>query len=142
MSAQVGESRLVPQWSLGDRLRKIRRMMGISQAEFAAQLGQNQKTYAAWELDTSHPRNVVAMAKRVEAMTGVPAGWVLDTESRTVGYSDPSSPAPRALSLVKTSPARNRRVTPGNGSSPADSSYAASPGLHGSASRVHCAHTA
>ena len=66
MSAQVGERHVIPEWSLGDRLRKIRRTAGLSQVEFADQLGENQKTYAAWELDTSAPRNVVALAKRIE----------------------------------------------------------------------------
>jgi transcriptional regulator with XRE-family HTH domain len=67
----------IPEWTLGDRLRKARRQVHLSQAEFADRLGENQKTYAAWELDTSFPRNVLTVAKRVEAMTGIPAGWVL-----------------------------------------------------------------
>lgn len=81
MSAQVGESRVIPEWSLGDRLRKVRRVTGFSQAEFAERLGENQKTYAAWELDTSAPRNVVALAKKVEMISQVPAVWVLGMDA-------------------------------------------------------------
>lgn len=72
--------RVIPEWSLGDRLRKARRLSQLGQAEFADRLGQNQKTYAAWELDTSQPRNVVAVAKRIEALTGIPAGWILEVD--------------------------------------------------------------
>ncbi|WP_428835514.1 helix-turn-helix domain-containing protein [Pseudonocardia benzenivorans] len=72
---------LIPEWSLGDRFRKVRRITGLSQAEFAQRLGTNQKTYAAWELDTTAPRNPVAVAKRIEAFAGVPAGWMLGLNS-------------------------------------------------------------
>lgn len=77
MSAQAVESPVIPEWTLGDRLRKIRRVTGMSQAAFAEHLGENQKTYAAWELDTSAPRNVVAVAKKIELISGVPAPWIL-----------------------------------------------------------------
>lgn len=83
MSAEPHEAPVIPEWSTGDRLRKVRRLVDQSQAEFAAALGQNQKTYAAWELDTSVPRNLVAIAKRIEAMTGVPAAWVLGVQGTT-----------------------------------------------------------
>lgn len=89
---------VIPQWSLGDRLRKARRTMGLSQAEFAKRLGENVKTYAAWELDTSAPRNVVAVAKRVEIATGVSAAWVLGVEP----------PEPTPYREVITRPNRRR----------------------------------
>lgn len=74
-------TRVIPEWSLGDRLRKARRLSQLGQAEFAERLGQNQKTYAAWELDTSQPRDVVSLARRIEVLTGIPAGWLLAIES-------------------------------------------------------------
>ncbi len=39
----------VPDWTLADRLRKIRRHVGMSQAQFAALLGVRAPTYSAWE---------------------------------------------------------------------------------------------
>lgn len=69
--------RPVPAWTLGERLRKVRRSIGAGQAEFAEQLDENRKTYASWELDTSTPRNLVAVARRVELLTGYPASWLL-----------------------------------------------------------------
>lgn len=70
----------IPEWTLGDRLRKVRRLLGLSQSDMSAQLGENQKTYAAWELDTSMPRNPVTVARRIEGMSGVPAAWILGVD--------------------------------------------------------------
>lgn len=92
-SAAADPAPVIPEWSFGDRLRKVRRLDGASQADFAKRLGTNQKTYAAWELDATSPRNAVALAKRVEAMTGVPASWML-------GLNSPSSGARRGLRIV------------------------------------------
>ena len=119
---------VIPEWSLGDRLRKIRRMGGLSQSEFAAKLGQNQKTYASWELDLTAPRNAVAVAKRVEAMSGVPAAWVLGvdapppgapvaTERTTPQYRGASSARDGALRLVPPLGEDYRSVVAGYGSS-------------------------
>lgn len=121
MSTQVAaESSVIPEWSLGDRLRKIRRLSGHSQAEFAALLDENQKTYAAWELDTSVPRNVVTISKRVEVATGVPAAWLLGlqvTGPTTARYPAPSPRPHRTLSLVPTPPTTYPDVSTSNRSS-------------------------
>lgn len=75
---------MIPEWTFGDRLRKVRRVvLRLNQAEFAAELGTNQKTYAAWELDMTSPRNMVALAKRIEALAGVPASWMLGLDDGT-----------------------------------------------------------
>lgn len=79
-SAAAAPAHVIPEWSLGDRLRKVRRLLGLSQIEFAEQLGTNTKTYAAWELDSTAPRNSVTIAKRVEVLSGVPATWILGFE--------------------------------------------------------------
>ncbi len=93
----------VPEWTLGERLRKIRRQIGAGQAEFAAQLGENPKTYAAWELDTSRPRNPDAVARRIEMLTGYPASWVLGTDGR-VGDGE-AAPSPAVAELLGVSTA-------------------------------------
>lgn len=78
-----GRGALVPEWTLGDRLRKVRRMCGLGQAEFAVELGTNQKTYASWEADKSAPRHaqLIEIAKKIESDTGISASWVLGVES-------------------------------------------------------------
>ena len=79
----VQQEHVVPEWTLGDRLRKVRRMGGLSQTEFAVELGTNQKTYASWEADNSAPRHqqLIAIAKRIELISGISASWVLGVES-------------------------------------------------------------
>lgn len=80
------------EWSLGDRLRKIRRGAGVSQEEFAATLSVNKKSLAAW---TNAPRNVVAIAKRIELAYGVPATWTLGLETKP----GPGPDGPRPVKL-------------------------------------------
>ena len=72
MTTEPMPSRMWLDWTLGDRLRKARRAVGVSQERFAATLGVNKKSLAAWELDTNEPRNLVALAKRIELAYGIP----------------------------------------------------------------------
>ena len=69
-----------PAWTTGDRIRKARTIAGMTQDEFAAHIGTKEGTLAAWETDRSLPRNIVAVAKRIEALTGIPAAWTLDLD--------------------------------------------------------------
>ena len=65
------------EWSFGDRLRKLRRAVGVSQGDFAATIGQTRDTLSAWEAGRNTPRQIVAIAQRLELAYGVAAGWVL-----------------------------------------------------------------
>lgn len=86
----------VPQWTFGDRLRKVRRDAGDTQAEFAEKLGESAKTYSNWEADRHPPASIVAVAKRVELATNVSAAWMLG-----VMEAPPAGPAsPAAASSV------------------------------------------
>lgn len=68
----------VPEWTLGDRLRKIRIEGGFgTQAEFAELIGANLQQYGAWESGRNRPRDIVALAKRIELLARVPAEWTL-----------------------------------------------------------------
>lgn len=73
----------IPQWTFGDRLRKVRREMGWSQSLLAerltAQLGRpvSAKTVGAWEITQHKPGDVVDIARALEAITEVPASWFL-----------------------------------------------------------------
>lgn len=65
-------------WTFADRIRKVRRdVLAIDQGEFATRLGVTRQAYAAWESGRNEPRSILAVAKRIEAMSGVPAAWVL-----------------------------------------------------------------
>lgn len=91
MTTEPMPSRLWLDWTLGDRLRKVRRAVGVSQEQFAATLEVNKKSLAAWELDTNEPRNIVALAKRIELAYGVPASWTLGLKDE---YPGPTGPGP------------------------------------------------
>lgn len=80
--------RNVPEWSVADRLRKIRREVArLDQGEFAAAIGVKADRYGAWESGRNGvPSDIlVPLAKRIEAVTGVPAEW-------TVGLMDGTPP--------------------------------------------------
>lgn len=82
MSTQTAQWR-VPEWTFADRLRKIRTDSGMHQREFAGALGVNPATYAAWESGRNHPQSgqMVAVAKRIELLTQVPATWTLGLDT-------------------------------------------------------------
>lgn len=67
----------VPEWEFSDRLRKIRKDAGLTQGEMAALLGMKKSALGHWETGFTHPRDMVATAKRIESALGVPAAWTL-----------------------------------------------------------------
>lgn len=69
------------EWTFGDRLRKARRELGLSQAEIAACCGVQQGAIANWESGHSRCRDEVSVAKAIEASHGVPATWLLGLDA-------------------------------------------------------------
>lgn len=65
------------EWTFGDRLRKIRRTMGLSSRDFAARVGVTHSSLSQYETDRMQPRDIVDFARRVEGISGVPAAWLL-----------------------------------------------------------------
>ncbi|WP_293002667.1 helix-turn-helix transcriptional regulator [Mycobacterium sp.] len=84
----VGE--FVPEWTDGDKLRKVRRHLRLSQEEFAERLQVNASTYMAWEADRNRVKDMRVIARRVKAMSGTPLWWWFDTERP----SDPDGGGP------------------------------------------------
>jgi transcriptional regulator with XRE-family HTH domain len=78
MSIETASAR-IPEWSLGDRLRKVRVDSGYDQREFAELVGLTSSSLAAYETGRSSPRfkDVQPLAQRIEEVTGVPAWWVI-----------------------------------------------------------------
>jgi transcriptional regulator with XRE-family HTH domain len=66
----------VPQWTMGDRLRKAREEAGLSQVELAIQIGVARNTIGNHELGVGArgPQRVVLNAWA--AATGVPVEWL------------------------------------------------------------------
>ena len=67
----------VPEWTLGDRLRKARRLTGMTQRDFCAAIDADPKSYAQWEADHNRPRQLVEVCQAVELVTGVSAAWLI-----------------------------------------------------------------
>ena len=90
MSTSAAEQFVIPAWSLADRLRKIRRdvLGNLSQEEMAERLDVPKPRYGAWENGHGRPRDMVAIAKRIEVISGVPATWVLGLDE----YDGPQDP--------------------------------------------------
>jgi transcriptional regulator with XRE-family HTH domain len=74
-------SACVPEWTFGDRIRKARITAGMDQRQFAAAIDAKPGSVAQWETDRARPRDVVAVAKRIEVLTRIPAGWTLGVET-------------------------------------------------------------
>ena len=78
----------VPQWTLADRLRKIRRDRHLTQEQIAREIGVKGVTWSAWEAGRTRPHDVVELAGLIERRFGVPAAW-------TLGVLSQSAPEPR-----------------------------------------------
>lgn len=100
----------VPEWTDGDKLRKVRRHLKLSQEEFAERLQVNPSTYMAWESDRNHVKDLRTIARRIKAMAGTPLWWWFDTEPPTGDDNGPGG----APSRTRTYDLRIKRppVTP------------------------------
>lgn len=92
--ATVSVVRNIPEWTLADRLRKIRRDRHLTQEEMAARLGTKAVTLSAWEEGRNRPKDVVELAHTIERELGVPAAWTLGVlHGRRSSDRDPLSRA-------------------------------------------------
>jgi transcriptional regulator with XRE-family HTH domain len=87
-----------PEWTFGDRMRKARSRSGMDQREFADAIGVTPSALAQWETDRATPREIVAVAKRVEVLTGVRTAWLLDIEDKTPRPPPTADHPPRGAS--------------------------------------------
>jgi transcriptional regulator with XRE-family HTH domain len=77
----------IPQWTLGDRLRKAREFAGMEQGELALRIGVSRGTVSNYELGrgTRPPKVVVLRAWAHEC--GVPYEWIVDNFRPTSAVS-------------------------------------------------------
>lgn len=85
----------LPTWSLGDRLRKIRRDRHLKQEEIARELGITPVAWAAWEAGRNRPKDVIGLAAAIERRYGVPAAWTLGVLTSFDRRSQQEQPVPR-----------------------------------------------
>lgn len=110
----------VPQFTLGDRLRRLRRDHNMTQGAFAALLGQTEKAYGAWESGINTPRGdtLLDLGQAVEHLYGAGArDWLMGWSSSPSGPTGPRG-VPSAVEReqrIKQAAARNRRHTEATG---------------------------
>ncbi|MFD2840113.1 helix-turn-helix domain-containing protein [Populibacterium corticicola] len=64
----------IPQFTMGDRLRKAREQAGLESSEFADEIGVSRNTITNYERDKVAPRKIVLKAWALR--TGVPIQWL------------------------------------------------------------------
>lgn len=65
----------VPAWTPNERLRKIRREVDLSQADFAARIGVKATTLSAWEAGRNRIPDVLALSELLELEFGYSKYW-------------------------------------------------------------------
>ena len=86
----------IPQWTIGDRLRKARETTGLTQVQFAERVGLSRATVNNSELNKSQPRKSVVLLWAME--TGVDRDWLM-TGSANNETPDPDGPRGELLRL-------------------------------------------
>lgn len=94
----------IPEWTLGDRLRKAREDAGLSQVELALSIGVSRGTIGNAELDDRRPLPITLRAWA--DATGVPLEWLL-----TGTASPPNGPGLPRLDSNQKPPGLRFRTT-------------------------------
>ena len=68
-------------WTFGDRIRKARRVVGITTDELAQTVAVSKQAVSQWETGATTPRSANAIARRIQIAYGIPAAWLLGQES-------------------------------------------------------------
>lgn len=108
MSTQKHER--IPQFTLGDRLRKARTLTGLTVAEFAETIGVSDRTINNAEGDKRAVRQITLNAWALA--TGVPVDW-LETGHHPEGPGDPGNAGPHHSTELERLAAKKRRRTRG-----------------------------
>jgi transcriptional regulator with XRE-family HTH domain len=76
--ALADDSRNIPQWTRGDRLRKAREVAGLNQKDMAERFGVSRTTVGGWE-DDAQPTKGITLMEMIDQwadITGVDAAWI------------------------------------------------------------------
>lgn len=83
----------VPEWTLGDRLRKAREAAGLSQTELADLAGISRRSISKYESDDARPKRPQLIAWAMA--TGVPLSWLQDGDAPHPTTPDEGQVLPR-----------------------------------------------
>lgn len=86
---------MIPSIGFGDRLRRLRITVGMTQDEFGEAIGLAGATIGKYELIAYEPKTAKLVANSVQLRFGVPAGWLLYGTS-----AQPTDYARRRLALA------------------------------------------
>lgn len=89
MSTQKHEA--IPQWTLGDRLRKARSLTGLNTRDFAAKIGVSHGTVTNAETDARGVREITI--KQWALVTGVSETWLRTGEGGAGSSPPPITPS-------------------------------------------------
>lgn len=90
MAAEMNRAR-IPQWTVGDRLRKAREVAGIGVEEMAIKVGRTRNSVTKYERSRTVDVNMV---RSYAALTDTPMEWLL---TGTGPENDGGVPAPVTL---------------------------------------------
>ncbi|HEY3545050.1 MAG TPA: helix-turn-helix transcriptional regulator [Propionicimonas sp.] len=68
------------EFTFGDRVRKARRVLGLTLDQLAEALSVKKQVVSQWETGVSNPRSPHAIARRIEYVYGIPAWWILGND--------------------------------------------------------------
>lgn len=83
MTTALTQGGRIPEWTLGDRLRKAREEAGLEQQELAQMIGVARNTVSNAEKGKVNPRQIVL--NQWSLATGVPLQWLQNGETPTGG---------------------------------------------------------
>jgi len=100
MTANPNPEGVVPEFSLGDRLRKAREIAGYEQIRLAAEMDIHRQTLARYESGASTPRRPVLISWAMT--TGVSLEWLTtgNAETREISTHDEKSARTTDYSFV------------------------------------------
>lgn len=88
----VSVAGVIPQWTVGDRLRKARELTGLERGDFAGEIGISRNTVTNYEHDKVEHRVVVLRSWALRC--GVSQHWLETGEGEPSGPSGDGEPLP------------------------------------------------
>jgi transcriptional regulator with XRE-family HTH domain len=82
------ESRIVPEWTCGDRMRKAREHAGLKQSDLSPAAGISRTSAVAYESGQSLPGRKVLITWAM--VTGVPVEWLCHGDTAPCGAPFPA----------------------------------------------------
>ncbi|HXR41759.1 MAG TPA: helix-turn-helix transcriptional regulator [Acidothermaceae bacterium] len=101
------EGGVIPEWTMGDRLRKAREHAGLQQQELADEVGISRNSISSYELDHTKPQRPTLLLWALRC--GVPLEWIV---TGRVTVSDPDGPLTGRLEVRVLSQELARRLAP------------------------------